>query len=89
MEKLKRTLNTTLLKGKRIRIDRKGKKIILAAKCVDKEMVDNLKIRSRLNRNWRFAKKNNLPLDIQKECRDKFMHQKNKTAVMAGRKKSC
>ena len=68
MEKLKKTLNTTLLKRKRIRIDRKGKKILLAAKWVDTEMVDNLKVRSRLNRNWRFAKKNNLPLDIQKEC---------------------
>ena len=56
MEKLKRTLNTTLLKRKRIRIDKKVKNIILAAKWVDKELIDNLKIRSRLNRNRKFAK---------------------------------
>ena len=76
MEKLKKTLNTTLLKRKRIRIDGRGKKVILAAKWVDKELTDNLKIRSRLNRNWRFAKKNNLPLDIQEECKGKYMHLK-------------
>ena len=61
---------------------------LLATKWVDDELIVNLKIRSRLNRNWRFAKKNNLPKEIQKECRKKYMHQKIKTVVMAGKKKS-
>ena len=69
-------------------MDKRGKKIILAAKWVDNELIDNLKIRSRLNRNWRYAKENNLPMEIQEECRKKYMHQKTKTAVMAGEKKS-
>ena len=43
MGKLKRTLNTVLLKRKRIKLYNKGKKIILAAKWVDNELVDNLK----------------------------------------------
>ena len=51
MNKLNRTLNTVLLKKKRIKLDKKGKKIIIAAKWVDNELVNNLKIRSRLNRN--------------------------------------
>ena len=78
MGKLNKTLKSTLLKKKRIRADKKGKKIILAAKWVDREFIDNLKIRSRLNRNWRHAKKNNLHADIQKECREKYLHQKEK-----------
>ena len=76
------------MKKKRIKVDKKGKKIILAAKWVDGELIDNLKIRLRLNRNWRYAKRNNLPQEIQEECRKKYIHQKTITAVMAGEKKS-
>ena len=54
---------------------------------MDIELIDNLKIRSRLNRNWRHAKKNNLHADIQEECRKKYLHQKKKTIIMANDKK--
>ena len=50
-------------------------------------MIDNLKIRSRLNRNWRHAKKNNFLADIKDECRKKYLHQKEKTIIMANNKK--
>ena len=76
MNKLNRTLRTVLLKKKRIKVDKKGKKIILAAQWVDKELIDNLKIRSRLNRNWRHIKKNNLQIEIQEECRKNIYFRK-------------
>ena len=64
MNKLKRTLSLKLHKKKRIKLDKKGKKIILAAKWMDKELVGNLKTKSRLNRNWRYAKKNKFPREV-------------------------
>ena len=54
------TLKIVLLKKKRIKVKKKGNKILMAAKWVDNELIDNLKLRSVLNRNWRQAKKDNL-----------------------------
>ena len=73
MNKLNRTLRIELLKKKRLKVGKKGKKIILAAKWVDNELIENLKIRSRLNREWRKAKKDNLHIEIQEECRRKYL----------------
>ena len=69
MGKMKRTLNSVLLRRKRIKLGRKGKKAILAAEWVDKELIENIKLRSRLSRSWRFSRKNNLPKEIQEECK--------------------
>ena len=65
MNKMKETLNQKLFKKKRIKLNKKGKKIILAAKWMDEELVENLKTKSRLNRNWRYAKKNEFPKEVQ------------------------
>ena len=51
MRKMKRTLNSVLLKRKRVRVGRDGKKKILAAEWVDDELIRNIKLRSRLSRN--------------------------------------
>ena len=63
------TLDSTLKREKRIKLGRKGKKTILAAEWVDQELIDSIKLRSRLSRNWRYARKNGLSEDIQEELK--------------------
>ena len=48
-----------------IRVGRKENKVIRAAEWVDQELMENIRLRMRLNRNWRFARKNNLPEIVQ------------------------
>ena len=45
-------------------------------------------MKSRLSRNWRFARKNNLAKEVQEESKKKYEPQKKLTAKMAGEKKS-
>ena len=87
MKKMKMTLDSVLKRKKRIKLGRKGKKTILAAEWVDQELIENIKLRSRLSRNWRYARKNNLTEEIQEECKKKYQSQKKLTAKMAGEKK--
>ena len=43
MKKSNTTLKSILFKRKRIKVEKKGNKILLAAKWVDKELIENLK----------------------------------------------
>ena len=70
MEKMKSTLNITLKKKKRLKLGRRGKTTMLAAEWVDQELIDNIKTRSRLSRDWRRARKNGEPEEIQKACKE-------------------
>ena len=76
MSKLNDTVKTVLLKKKRIKVKKKGDKILLAAKWVDNELIDNLKLKSILNRKWRKAKKDSLNADSQEEFRIDYLNQK-------------
>ena len=78
MSKLNDTVKTVLLKKKRIRVKKKGNKILLAAKWVDNELIDSLKLNSIINRKWRKAKKDNLQTDIQEELRIDYLNQKKR-----------
>ena len=87
MKKLKISVNLTLRKRKKIRVRRKGNKIIRAAEWVDQELMDNIKLRMKLNRIWRYARKSNLPEIVQEEFKQKYEIQKKLTSAMAGEKK--
>ena len=65
MKKINILVNLTLRKRKKIRVGRKENKVIRAAEWVDQELMENIRLRMRLNRNWRFARKNNLPEIVQ------------------------
>ena len=88
MKKLNISVNQTLRKRKRIRVGKKGNKLIRAAEWVDQELMDNIRLRMKLNRNWRFSRKNNYPTIVQEEFKQKYEAQKKLTSAMAGRKKS-
>ena len=72
MKKLKISVNLTLRKRKKIRVGRKGNKVIRTAEWVDQELMENIRLRMRLKRNWRFARKNNLPEIVQQEYKQKY-----------------
>ena len=57
LKKLKTSVNHHLRKRKRIRIGKKGNKIIRAAEWVDLEIIENIRLRMKLNKIWRFARK--------------------------------
>ena len=82
------TVNLTLKKRKKIKLDRKGRKTIRAAEWVDQELIDNIRLRNRINKKWRFARKNKLLKEVQGEYKKKNEIQKKITSVMAGEKKS-
>ena len=88
MKKLKISVNQTLKKRKKIRVGKKGNKIIRAAEWVDQELMDNIKLRMKLNRSWRFSRKNNFPAIVQEEFKQKYESQRKLTSALAGKKKS-
>ena len=59
---------------------------IKAAPWVDKELTDNIELRSKYSRNWRYARKRGNDEEIE-ECKRKYFQQKKITADMAQNKK--
>ena len=58
-----------------------------AAPWVDKELIDNIGLRSKYSREWRHARKKGETGEID-ICKNRYVQQKGKTAVMTGDKKS-
>merc|ERR1712215_379261 len=58
-----------------------------AAPWVDKELTDNIELRSKYSRNWRCARKGENDEEIE-ECKRKYFQQKRKTADLAQNKKT-
>ena len=84
---MKKTVDIVLKRKKRIKLGRKGRKTLSAAEQVDQELIDNIKLRNRLSKNWRFTRRNNLAKEVQEESKRKYEYQKKLTAKMAGEKK--
>ena len=86
MEKLKTAVNHTMKKNKLQRPGRKWQ-TIKAAPWVDKELRDNVDLRSKYSREWRYARKRGDQEEIKK-CKEKYYTQKGVTTTMVGSKKS-
>ena len=87
LKKLKTSVNHNLRKRKKIKVGKKGNKIIRAAEWVDLELIESIKLRMRLNKNWRYCRRNQPP-PVQKEFKEKYENQKKITAALIGKKKS-
>ena len=85
---MKHTLNYTMRKRKKIKIGKKGNNLALAAVWVDKELRDNIKLRSYYSREWNKAKRNKNQPEIIEKCKKKYYKQKHITTIMSGNKKS-
>ena len=86
MEKLKTAVNHTMKKTKVQRLGGKENSFKRAAPWVDKELIENVNLRSKFSREWRYARKEGNEIKI-KECKDKYYTQKGITASMVGDKK--
>ena len=88
MNKIKTTLNTTMRKKKRIKLGRKGTETVLAAEWMDQEIIDNINLRSKYSRQWRYARKNKLQEEVIDSCKRRYIEQQRYTSIMMGIKKS-
>ena len=52
----------------------KGNTTMLAAEWVDQELIGSIKSRSRLSREWRKARKDGEPEEIQKACTERYLN---------------
>merc|ERR1712121_211859 len=79
MKKLKTSVNHHLRKRKKLKVGKKGNKIIRAAEWVDLELIESIKLRMRLNKNLRYSRRNQQP-PVQKEFKEKYENKKKITA---------
>merc|ERR1711874_576147 len=77
-----------LRRRKVIKLAGKGKVKLISAPWVDTELIDNIKIRSYLNKEWRKARARKEPDRILKLYKERYLKQKRITSLMTGDKKS-
>merc|ERR1711874_623061 len=82
------SLNSTMKRRKKIKLGNKKKVKLLAAEWVDNELIENIKLRSKLSREWRHARKRKEPIIIIEQYKRRYLHQKSITSIMTGDKKS-
>ena len=87
MRKIKTSQNKVLKKKKRIRIGRRENKKVTAAEWVDIELIENIKLRSKLSRRWRISRKQEKPKEVLELYEKEYKEQQKKTSIMSGRKK--
>merc|ERR1711874_764271 len=88
MSKLKNSIDATMKRRKMIKLGGKSKVKLVSAEWVDKELIDNVKLRSKLSRDWRLARKRKEPDEILRQYKNRYLEQKSVTALMTGDKKS-
>ena len=88
MEKIKISTNSTMKRRKKIRPGGKKELRLRAAEWVDEELIENIKLRSKFNKEWRYARKRNEPEEVIQKYKQRYLEQKSKTALMTGDKKS-
>ena len=88
MSKLKTSIDEHLKRRKVIQLAGKGQVKMVSAPWVDTELIDHIKYRSFLNKEWRKARARGEPECILKRYKEKYLEQKRITALMTGDKKS-
>merc|ERR1711874_497881 len=85
--RIKYSQNKILKKNKRIRIGMREHKRVTAAEWVDIELIDNIKVKNKLSRRWRIARKQGRPENVLKLYEKEYKDQQVKTSIMSGEKK--
>ena len=55
---------------------------------MNQEIIDNINLRSKYSRQWRYARKNGEPDEVIESCKKRYFEQQSKTSIMLGNKKS-
>ena len=86
MNKIKLSVDHTMKRSYKKKPGGK-KQTLRAAPWVDEELLDNIALRSKYSREWRYARKKGDVEEIER-CKKKYLQQKGITAIMTGNKKS-
>ena len=87
INKLKTSVEHTMRKSVKKKPGNKDQPI-RAAPWVDRELTENIELRSKLSRHWRYARKEGNKEKIER-CKEAYFEQKKRTMDLAMRKKAC
>ena len=88
MGKIKTAMECTMRRQKRIRRKDKKRITLTSAPWVDETLINNINLRSKLSKEWRYARnRDDTPEEIEKH-KQRYLEQKRLTATMTGDKKS-
>ena len=88
MNKLKISLEHTMRRTLTLKKGGGKPLSMVSAPWVDTELLENIKLRSQLSREWRYARKRKEPVEVLKAYEDNYLLQKSRTAILTGQKKS-
>ena len=88
MGKIKTSVEHAMRRKMKRKSGGKKKLTLKAAPWMDDELITNIKLRSKLSREWRYSRKRGDPEDIVERYKRSYMDQKSKTAIMTQSKKS-
>jgi len=88
MTKVSSSVNFAMKRKLKRRPGGKKKIELKAATWVDTELKENIKLRSKLSKAWRHARKRKEPKEVLDKYRDEYFLQKSRTAILTGDKKS-
>ena len=87
MNKLKSSIDENLRRRKVVKLAGKGQVKLISAPWVDSELIDNIKLRTCLNKDWRKARARGEPDRVLNILKERYLKQKRITALMTGDKK--
>merc|ERR1711895_56589 len=88
MSKMKSSIDENLRRRKKVKLAGKDQVRMISAPWVDEELIENIKLRTFLNKEWRMARARGEPNEILEIYKEKYMRQRTITALMTGDKKS-
>ena len=88
MGKIKTAVEYAMRKKKKIRQGNKKKITLTSAPWVDETLIANINLRSRLSREWRYARKRGDKVEDIEKHKQEYLNQKKITAIMTSNKKS-
>merc|ERR1711942_315015 len=88
ISKVRSSVEYAMRKKLRKKRGRKKQYIMKAATWVDDELLENINLRSKLSREWRYARKRKEPKETLEIYKQEYITQKDITAKLTGQKKS-
>merc|ERR1711874_124177 len=77
MNKLKSSIDENLKRRKKVKLAGKNQVKMISAPWVDEELIENIKLRTFLNKEWRMARARGEPNEILDTYKERYMRQKN------------
>merc|ERR1711874_17947 len=77
MNKLKSSIDENLKRRKKVKLAGKNQVKMISAPWVDEELIENIKLRTFFNKEWRMARAREEPNEILDGYKDRYMRQKN------------